>query len=290
MYPQLKYALFVFIGACSYGLLSTIIKLAYQEGFVFSDTINSQYFFGWLLLGFIMLLSSRKSVTKKQVALLCIVGTTTSLTGIFYYLSLQDIPASIAVVLLFQFTWIGIIIEAVVDRRFPTRDKIGAAIIIFIGTLLAGNIFSNSIGDLDSVGIVYGLLAALTFAFFIFVSGKVEVDIPPIQRSFLMTTGAFVLLLILFSPDFLYNGSLTTGLWKYGLMLGIFGVVFPVVFYAIGAPKINTGLGTILGAGELPVAVIASVIILKEAVTYLQWIGIAIIFIGIAIAQIRHIK
>jgi drug/metabolite transporter (DMT)-like permease len=73
-------------------------------------------------------------------------------------------------------------------------------------------------------------------------------------------------------------------------MLGIFGVVFPVVFYAIGAPKINTGLGTILGAGELPVTVIASVIILKEAVTYLQWVGIVIIFAGIGVAQIKQLK
>jgi drug/metabolite transporter (DMT)-like permease len=290
MNRQIKYALFVFIGACSYGLLSTIIKLSYEEGFEFADIINSQYFFGWLLLGLIMLFSSSEKVTKKQFILLSVFGTTTSLTGIFYYLSLQVIPASIAVVLLFQFTWIGIVIEAVVDRRFPTINKISSAIIIFIGTLLAGNLFSSSIDELDTLGVGYGLLAALAFALFIFVSGKVEINLPPIQRSFFMTSGALVLLLILFSPSFLYNGSLTSGLWKYGLMLGIFGVVFPVVFYAIGAPKINTGLGTILGAGELPVTVIASVIILKEAVTYLQWVGIVIIFAGIGVAQIKQLK
>jgi hypothetical protein len=42
---RLKYSLLVLIGACSYGILSTIMKFAYAEGFHINEVIGSQYFF-----------------------------------------------------------------------------------------------------------------------------------------------------------------------------------------------------------------------------------------------------
>ena len=47
------------------------------------------------------------------------------------------------------------------------------------------------------------------------------------------------------------NGTLNNGLWKYGIMLGLFGLVIPVVFFAIGSPKIDSGTAMIAGAAEL---------------------------------------
>ena len=47
-----------------------------------------------------------------------------SMTGIFYAISVEELPASIAVVLLFQFTWIGVVIEAIANRTFPSREKL----------------------------------------------------------------------------------------------------------------------------------------------------------------------
>jgi drug/metabolite transporter (DMT)-like permease len=105
---RLKYSLLVLIGACSYGILSTIMKFAYAEGFHINEVIGSQYFFGWILLLFLLLTRARYRVTKKQALSLLLAGTATSLTGIFYGFALKKLPASIAIVLLFQFTWIGI--------------------------------------------------------------------------------------------------------------------------------------------------------------------------------------
>ncbi len=66
-----------------------------------------------------------------------------SMTGIFYAISVEELPASIAVVLLFQFTWIGVIIEAIANRTFPSRDKIISILILFAGTLFAGGVFEG---------------------------------------------------------------------------------------------------------------------------------------------------
>ncbi|MNN93409.1 EamA-like transporter family protein [compost metagenome] len=70
-------------------------------------------------------------------------------------------------------------------------------------------------------------------------------------------------------------------------MLGAFGAVIPVLLFGLGAPKINPGLASILSAGEFPVAVTASVLVLHEQVTSLQWLGIAVILLGIAYPQLK---
>lgn len=135
-------------------------------------------------------------------------------------------------------------------------------------------------------GIVFGLMSAVSFAFYIFVSGRVATQVPAVNKSLYMTTSAMIIIMVVFSPSFIYDGALTDGLWKYGLPLGLLGIVIPVLFFSIGVPKLGSGLGTILGAAELPAAVVASVLVLQEDVSLLRWVGIFVVLIGIAAPQI----
>ena len=284
---KLKYSLLILIGACSYGVLSSIMKVGMKEGFTVSQMLGGQYIFGWSLLLVLMLIFSRKKIAPKQWLALLAVGITMSGTSVFYGKAVERLPASIAVVLLFQFTWIGVLMEAAADRRIPSRSKIISIVILILGTLLAGGVIGESTGPLDTRGVVYGLLSAFTFALYMFVSGRVGTTVPAFNKSFFMTTGSGVIVLSVFSPSFLWDGALVAGLWKYGLILGILGILIPVLFFAIGMPKVGSGTGAILGAAELPAAVVASVLLVHEHVSSLQWLGIVLIFIGIAIPQIR---
>ncbi|MFY0761749.1 DMT family transporter [Metabacillus dongyingensis] len=283
-----KYSFLVLVGACSYGVISTIIKIAYMHGFTVNEVIGSQYLFGFIMFLICVTLFSRRKVSFKQALILMITGTTTSLTGIFYGKSLETIPASIAIILLFQFTWIGIVIEAIALKKLPGPDKVLAGGILLIGTFMAGNIFGHDAFSLSDPGIIWGLLSAVSFSLFIFASGKVAIELPSLNRSLFMSLGAALFLLIVFSPDFLTNGSMQSGLWIYALLLGFFGVFIPVVLFSIGTPKIGSGIATILGAAELPMAILCSVLILKEQVTILQTAGIAMILIGIVTPQLYH--
>lgn len=290
MFQLLKNSLYVFLGACCFGILSTIVKLAYSKGFVFEEVMISQFGTGWLILLVLMLVFARKKITLKQFGRLAGVGLCTCLTGVFYYLSLQSIPASIAVVLLFQFTWIGVVIEAIVNKSMPSKETLVSIIILFIGTILAGDLIGGDQLQLNLRGTLLGLAAALMMALFVFFSGRVETQMSSITRSFYMSCGGLILLTVLFTPKVFMEVSLANGLWVYGLILGTFGVVLPVLLFALGAPKISTGLATILGAGELPVAVIVSMLVLKENVSTLQWAGVLIILLGIAYPQIATVR
>ncbi|MFB0831158.1 DMT family transporter [Brevibacillus laterosporus] len=280
---MLKYALLVFLGACSYGVLSTIIKLGMKEGFQVSQLVGSQFFIGWLLLILLTLLFNRKRVPVRSILQLIAGGFALSGTTIFYNLSVAELPASIAVVLLFQFTWIGVLLEAIVDRKKPSKEKIFSIVVLLMGTALAGGLLERGFESLSLAGILYGLLSAVTFALYIFASGRLGLDVPVFTKSLTMVTTAVIVVFTVFSPSFLVDGALGQGLWMYGLALSSLGIIIPVVFFSIGVPKVGSGLGTILGAAELPAAVIASVTVLGEHVSTLQWSGILLILLGIAI-------
>lgn len=283
---MLKYAALVLIGAISYGVLSTIMKLGFKDGFTMQELVGSQYFFGWCILLLMVLLFSRIRLGLKAGVSLLGAGITISLTGIFYGLAVEQLPASIAVVLLFQFTWIGVILEAVVERTFPSRDKCISIVILIIGTLLAGGVFEPSEGEITTSGILCGLVSAVTFALYIFVSGRVATGVPVINKSLYMLTSALIVVLVVFSPSFIYDGAIPNGLWKFGIPLALLGSIIPVIFFSIGVPRVGSGLATILGAAELPAAVVASVLVLQEDVSALRWVGIIVVLIGIAAPQL----
>ncbi|MDN4100353.1 multidrug transporter [Bacillus cereus] len=283
---KIKFSLLVLLGASSYGVLSSILKVGFLNGFSFHELLGGQYVFGWFGLLLFVLLFSRHKISRNNVFSLLVVGTTMSITSIFYGYSIKEIPASIAVILLFQSTWIGVLIEAVVSKTFPSREKLLSILVLFLGTLFASGILEGLGQHITLKGVIYGLLAAIVFALYIFASGRVATTVPTYSKSFLMTTGATILVCLIYPPSFLIDGTLQAGLWKYTVFLGIFGVVVPVICFSIGVPKVGTGLGTILGAAELPVAIMASITLVHERVSLLQLFGVFCILIGVFIPQV----
>lgn len=281
---QWKYALMVFGGAVSYGVLSTFVKLAYQAGFTVGAVAGSQMIIAMLLIwAFYSIQRSKqqKPHANKGWGWLMLTGTTIGLTGLLYYSSLLYIPASLAILLLFQFTWMGVLYELCIQRKRPTKEKLIALLFLFVGTLLASGLLIGSSGEWHWLGIVFGLLSAVSYTVLLIASGRVAIDLPPLKRSALMTTGGMLLVLCLAPSSELLQPAVWSGIWPYALPLGFF-VFLSTLLINQGAPAISPGLTSILGAAELPTAVISSRLILQEPVAASQWLGILFILIGVA--------
>ena len=282
----MKYAIYVFLAGCSYGMLATLIKLAYGLGFSVGEVVGAQYTFGFLILGAVVLLMPKTKLTLKTILSLMFVGVFTGLTGIFYAISLNLLAAALAVVLLFQYIWIGILIEAIIEKTIPSRGKLVSVFVLFLGTLMAGGIIGASNMSFNLLGVLIGLLAAICFAIFIRLTSKTPADVPVLTRAFWMSLGTVLITIIIYPPEFLINGSLNNGLFKYGLLLALLCPILAPLLFAKGTPLIGSGLSTILSSSELPVAILMSALILKESVTIIQWIGTFFILLGIAIPYI----
>lgn len=284
------YAFIVFLGGCCYGLLSTFVKLAYSAGYSVVEVAGGQYLFGTLLTWVIFLFTKKQKLTVIQTVKLLLSGIPFGLTGVLYYQALQTLNASLAIIFLFQFVWIGTLFEWIFYKKKPTNGKLISIVILLIGSVLAAGVVSESGGALSWQGMAWGLLSALTFTTFIFLSGSVGKDTPPVLKTALISTGGMIVVFILLPPMFLFDLPVLMGVAPYGLFLGFFGVLLPPLLFAIGMPHIGPGLGTILTASELPVAVSMSSIVLAEHVSLPQWIGVVLILGGIAVGNVSRSK
>lgn len=288
---RIRYSAIVFAGGACYGIIASVVKIAYGAHFTFQQVVCSQAVFAFLVFAVINIAGaacgrSHARLDTAQRVKLAAMGLVTAGTTTFYYLSLEFIPASVAITLLFQFTWMGLVFEAVATRTAPAPTAVIAALVIFAGTLFAsGFVGKGDIGSLHPLGILCGLAAAFCCASFMYLSGHVEAHLPVSQRGLWASCG-YLLIGFALCPDYLTSGALGAGIWQFGLILGPLGFAVPMLLFGIACKHLPAGLSTIMASSELPISIACSIFVLKEAVTPLQIAGVAAILLGVGIAQI----
>ncbi len=281
-----KGAIAVFIGAASFGILSTFVKKAYEQGYTLGEVTGIQALLGVIFLWLTWLIirnkqSSTLSKPKSPKWKIFLSGISTGMVSILYYKCVELVPASLAIVLLMQYIWIGQIIELIFFKVKPQLSQIIVIICILAGTLLATGLIEEPLDSFSLVGIGYGLLAATAYSIFMIVNGRVGNDYPAVHKSAIMISGALVLILITLRPLSLFSTDTFIGILPYGLLLSLFGTVLPPLLFAYGMPKTGYSLGAVLSAVELPVAVCMSYLVLHESVSWLKWLGVLFILLTI---------
>jgi drug/metabolite transporter (DMT)-like permease len=268
----LKGVLFVGIGASIYGMLATFVKLAYEEGYTTSEVTTSQFILGLvglLALNFIQTITSKQTLaspTSKELKTLLLAGTSLGCTSLFYYIAVQYIAVSIAIVLLMQSVWFSVVVESFLNKNLPNARKITSVIIVLLGTVLATNLINVDI-KLDWRGVFWGLMAAASYTLTMFTSNTLATHLPVFRKSIIMLCGgSIVVFVFLFFAQigplyfdglksFYLNFAENTQhihsfdysiLWKYGLILSLFGTIIPPILFNIGFPNAGLGLGSIV--------------------------------------------
>lgn len=302
----LKGVLFVGLGASFYGMLATFVRLAYDEGFSTAEVTASQFILGILILLIINITMKVKG--SKDVPFqgndkikLMVAGSSIGLTSLFYYISVQYINVSIAIVLLMQTVWISILIESILTKTFPSVKKLIAMVIVLVGTVMATNLIGQEI-DLDWRGLFWGFLAACSFSTTMFTANGIANYLPTYKKTLFMVLGGGVLVGLfcfftqigphyfpnlvnfesILGEDFIVDKAFDRSIFlKWGIFLSLFGTVLPPILLNLGFPKTGLGLGSIIASVELPVSVTMAFVLLNEQVLLIQWTGILIILFAI---------
>lgn len=309
----LKGVFLVGLGATSYGMLATFVKMAYGEGYTTAEVTSSQFVFG--IIGILLINAFQRTrnknvatkATKNNISQLMLAGTSTGLTSIFYYLAVKfDIPVSIAIVLLMQTVWMGVLLEWFLEKKTPSTVKIISVAIVLIGTALATNLVNSNI-QLNPLGLFFGMLAAASFTTTMFTANRIATEISSAQRSLYMLLGGGTMVLIftlitqiipnqsasfadalgVFSTAEDFNFEIFL---KWGIVLSLFGTIIPPMLLNAGFPLTGIGLGSIVSSLELPVSVLMAFFLLHEQVLFIQWIGILLIILAIVIMNVNFKK
>ncbi|MFR1640095.1 MAG: EamA family transporter [Eggerthellaceae bacterium] len=180
----LRYSGIVFLAGASYGAQATTVKITYAAGFTWTQVVASQALFAALLFAVALLVQRARGkrlvpLSLKQTIALLALGLNTCIGTVLYNYALTLLPVSVAITLLFQFTWMGIVVQLVVMRRRPRAAEAAAAAVILGGTLMASGM-PESVGALTPSA-SHALLSAVSCTFFMFFSSAR--GMPSVQRA-----------------------------------------------------------------------------------------------------------
>jgi drug/metabolite transporter (DMT)-like permease len=279
----------ILLGAASYGLLSPLIKLAYDAGWNEGEISASQMTMG-MVITWVLVLMSRNSWSNPfngpwiRLSIVGIIGL--GMTTILYNTTLAELDASLAIVLLFQFTWMTVVLDSIVNKRWPSRVQMLAVLIVVAGTLFAVNIFAADWSQISVKGIIFGLASGFSYSLFLFLTGRIQHPMDSLMKSAIMLTAAIIPIYLIYPPHpNLVNGVGSLILW--GLLLGVLGQVIPTLFFNIGIPRVGSSVAALLGSMELPVGLLGALFIVGESVLTVQWLGMLLILIGIGVSELR---
>lgn len=262
-----------------------LVRIAQGEGFSVGHIMVSQYFVAALVLCLCCLLFSRRRIALKDAFKLMAMGLVSAGVSFFYYQALQLLSSAMALILLFQFVWMGMVAQAIRTRTPPKPAALMAVLLVVFGAVLATGLLDEGITpeSLDLLGIFYGFLSAVCYTAFLILSSRVVTSLPAINRSLFTVTGSLVVSFAV-TPTYFEAPMLIVDPLA-SVALGVLGICTPIVLIALSAPKLPAGLTTVMASSELPSGVICAAIFIGEPVSLTIALGVVIVLVGIVVSE-----
>jgi drug/metabolite transporter (DMT)-like permease len=282
----------VFAGACSFGILSTFVKLAYREGYTAAEISLTQAFTGMVVLCLLWQVYQKNKTAMKarEWGWLLLTGVSIGLTSFVYYVSVAYIPASVAIVILMQFTWIGLLLDWCLFKKKPSLLQLITTVLILAGTWMGSGLATGGTPHWPLKGLLYAGASALLYAIYVIANSRVGKQLPSLQKSAVMMMGSTMGIFLVNVQPLLHSTHFNAGLIKWALFLSLFGTIIPPLLFAKGIPKVGAGISAVIMTAELPVAIICSHIILKEPVNGLQWAGVALMLLSMLLLNAHYFR
>lgn len=289
MNRTLTYALIVFVAGSSYGFVVPIVKIATAHGVAVADILPAQYMVAFVAAVAVTALRHISLPAPIELLKLAFMGLLAAGTSLCYYRAVALLPSTVALTLLFQFVWIGIVIECISTRKAPGRRTVTAVVIVLVGTVLAAGVLEESALTLDPFGVAFGLGSAVFYSLFLFFSGKVGTQYAVPVRTIMLAVGGFTLSSIC-NPSFFSEGLTNPSMWPFALALGVMGVLMPTSLIAFASPKLPPSVVTVMASSELPMGVLCAWAIIGDTPSPLALVGVVLVLAGIVYNQLPALK
>jgi drug/metabolite transporter (DMT)-like permease len=188
--------------------------------------------------------------------------------------------------------WVAIMSPRLLGENFTTKKVMGIIIgfigIIFVSTNL--DFASLSQGQLGADLLL--ILSGVSWAIFMIYNKKLVMN--STSETFQSMTWILLFTFITIIPFAVLAGpiffTLTEGAWFGIFWTGIVCWVIPYYLWLEGLKYLSASVSTVLLLSEIVVAVILSIVILKEPITIFSTIGAFLIVIAIALVSLRDKK
>lgn len=271
-------------GFC-WGLIGVFSKVLSLAGFSAIQLTALRCLVTAISLGIYLLIFDRDKLKIRLRDIYYFIGT-----GIFsilffnicYFSTVKTVSISVAAILLYTSPCIIMLLSSHLFGERLTPKKIVSLIMSFIGCVLVTGIATNQ--AIPIAGILTGLGSGLGYALYTIFSRYALKKYHP----FTVTFYTFVIAsagIVLFT-DLPQTFSLMSQSWTsviFILLLGLVSTLTPFLCYTKGLEGVEAGTASIIACVEPLVATIAGIVIFKEQLTFLNTVGIILIFLAIVL-------
>jgi drug/metabolite transporter (DMT)-like permease len=275
----------------TWGLHGPAIKFAFAAGLTFPQLVFGEYLVGAIVFGLAVLVQGTGAPADRRFwKIITLAGIIGCGVPLFLFWAYRLGPVPIGATLLFLFVPFTQLINAVITRRAPPLREFTSALLVVAGAVLGADFIGLANAE-NLAGAPFAVLAALCYAGFFVLTARIGNSATPAFRSMICTAIGCGLMLILalgvgwpLVPSGIAPS--TAAIWL--IALGVLGQAVPVFLLVNFGPRTGSALGSILTSTELPVAIVASAILLGERVTGLQLIGVLLVLAGITLPHLSR--
>jgi drug/metabolite transporter (DMT)-like permease len=289
----LQASLLVAVSGTLYGFLGYLGTTILRSDMSISTMLFWRFLIAaaWILL-FIIFNHSRKSniknyPSKSMLVRMFMLGAIgyAGCSG-FYFLSSLYIGTGLAMVIFFSYP-----IMIAVGSWLIHRHKLNAGIVFTLITMTIGLflIHNSSSEEVNVLGITFGVLNALCYAFYVMGSKQlstVNIDSNVFTIMVCLGSSFIFLILALITSTFVIPTTLKN--WEYILAVGILATAIPIQLMLEGLKYISSLRASIISVLEPLVTVVLGVILLNESISDLQMLGSCLILGSTLLVQFNR--
>lgn len=219
-----------------------------------------------------------------RLVLLGVLGVAAS--NYFYYLAIQKTNVATAIIL--QYTAPVLVLLYMVARGLQkaTLHRLSAVALAVVGSVLAIGVVGAGGLRLNTVGVIAGMLAAVSFSFYN-VAGHNMLARYDRWIVLLYTTLSAALFWLVVNPPWKLAAAHYSGIeWSFLLVFAVVSVLAPFSFYFAGLQHLEPTRAIVSSCLEPVFSIVIAAVVLGEGARPAQVVGIVVVLAAIVLVQL----
>jgi len=290
MSDTLKGYLFALVSALTYGMIPLFMIPLKKWGFFSVDTALFYRFLiaAFLILGYLVFYQKESiKINLKEGIIFSILGLFYALSAEFLFIAYDFLSPGIASTIFFIYP---IMVALILGIFFKEKITLATTISLIVVVVGVGLLSIKDNFEINYIGLFVSLLGALMYALYMIIVNKTKIKASGVKVSFYSMVFASLFFLV---KTLVLGNSVAIPSLKIGTHLTLFALIttaLSVVSLVYGIKYIGSTPTAIMGAVEPIVAVMISVGLFGEALTFSLIAGVIIIISGVLIDVVFNKK
>ena len=278
--------------AAAFGAMGIFGKLAYDQGATVQTLLAVRFVLAAVLFWALVVGSGAwrqlRNLSRRDVCIALGLGALGySAQAGSYFAALERVDASLLALLVYTYPALVTVAAIVLGRERASRRKGAALVLASAGLVLV--LAGAGAGELDPLGTLLGLAAAVVYTTYILTSEGVAGRVSPLVLSALVSSGAAAMLTL--------GGAVSVGLKPselsaagFGWLAGIavISTVAALSLFFAGLRLVGPTTASILSTAEPLTAVVLAFFVFDESLSAVQLAGGALVLAGVLVLSARR--